>query len=195
MPVLGWSSYVQEGIGTSCSVNWRSRESSDTSYAICLMVECFLLPITLIVFCHFKAYKVMSQLSEQAKGFWGEDAIITQDTLAAERKMTWLAVPMTTGFLFGWTPYTISSLVAISGLVTEIAGSIPAYIAKSSACYNPFIFMFMHKKLWNRMKRMLCCKKVQVHPEIQASRSAQTRHNTTSVMPHQHPPTGTVHSG
>ena len=196
MPVLGWSSYVQEGVGTSCSVNWRSRESSDASYAICLMVACFLLPVALIVFCHFKAYKVISQLSEQAKGFWGEDVIITQDTLAAERKMTWIAVAMTTGFLFAWTPYTISSLVAISdpGLVSKIAASIPAYIAKSSACYNPFIYMFMYKKLWNRMKRMLCCKKVQVHPEIQASPSAQTRHNTTSVMPRQHPPAGSVHS-
>ena len=196
MPVLGWSSYVQEGVGTSCSVNWNSRESSDASYAICLMVACFLLPVALIVFCHIKAYKVMTQLSEQAKGIWGEDAIATQDTLAAERKMTWVSVAMTTGFLFAWTPYTICSLVAISdpGLVSEIAASIPAYIAKSSACYNPFIYMFMYKKLWNRMKRMLCCKKVQVHPEIQASRSAQTRHNTTSVMPHQHPPTGTVYS-
>jgi len=45
-----------------------------------------------------KAYKVMSQLSEQAKGFWGEDGIVTQDTLAAERKMTWIAVAITTGF-------------------------------------------------------------------------------------------------
>jgi len=150
------------------------------------MVAGFLLPVSLIVFCHFKAYKVMSQLSKQAKGIWGEDEIFTQETLAAERKMTWIAIAITTGFLFAWTPYTISLLVAISdpGLVSEIAASIPAYIAKSSACYSPFIYMIMYKKLWNnRMKRMLCWKKAQAYLEVQASQSAQTRHNfnTTSV--------------
>ena len=186
IPVLGWSSYAQEGVGTSCSVNWKSREPSDASYALCLMVAGFLLPVSLIVFCHFKAYKVMSQLSKQAKGIWGEDEIFTQETLAAERKMTWIAIAITTGFLFAWTPYTISLLVAISdpGLVSEIAASIPAYIAKSSACYSPFIYMIMYKKLWNnRMKRMLCWKKAQAYLEVQASQSAQTRHNfnTTSV--------------
>jgi len=149
------------------------------------MVAGFLLPVTLIVFCHFQAYKIMSQLGEQAKGIWGEDEIVTQDTLAAERKMTWIAIAMTTGFLFAWTPYTVSSVVAISdpGLVSNISASLPAYIAKSSACYNPFIYMFMYKKLWKRMKRMLCWKKAQAYLEVQASQSTQTRRNfnTTSA--------------
>ena len=63
-PVLGWSSYVQEGIGTSCSVNWRSREVRDSSYAICLMLACFALPVFVIAFYHFKSYRVMLKLSE-----------------------------------------------------------------------------------------------------------------------------------
>ena len=182
MPVLGWSSYVQEGIGTSCSINWRSKESSDVSYALCLTVACFVLPVAVIVFCHFKAYKVMGVITDQAQGNWGEDAKVTQDTLAAERKMAWIAIAMTTGFLIAWTPYTVASVVAISdpGLVSDIAASIPAYIAKSSACYNPFIYMFMYKKLRSRMKRTLCCKKGQVDPETRVSQSAQTHQKTTS---------------
>ena len=191
-PVLGWSSYVQEGIGTSCSVNWRSREGNDFSYAICLMLACFALPVFVIAFCHFKSYKVIRKLSEQASQNWGENARVTQDTLLAERKMAWIAVTMTAGFLIAWSPYAVSSMVAIydPDLVSDIAASIPAYIAKSSACYNPFIYLFMYKKLRSTMVRVLCCKKQQVHPVVEATGSLQTRQKTTtSVALQLQPPT------
>ena len=190
-PVLGWSSYVQEGVGTSCSVNWRSREASDFSYAICLMLACFALPVSVIAFCHFKSYKVMLKLSEQASQNWGENARVTQHTLSGERKMAWIAVTMTAGFLIAWSPYAVSSMVAIydPALVSDIAASIPAYIAKSSACYNPLIYLFMYKKLRTAMVCVLCCKKNQVLPVIEATGSAPTGWPTTSAEPHQHPPT------
>ena len=191
-PVLGWSSYVQEGVGTSCSVNWRSREASDFSYAICLMLACFALPVSVIALCYFKSYKVIRKLSAQASQNWGENARVTQDTLLAERKMAWIAVTMTAGFLIGWSPYAVSSMVAIydPALVSDIAASIPAYIAKSSACYNPFIYLFMYKKLRTAMVRVLCCKKKQVHPVVEATGSLQTRQKTTTSVARQlHPPT------
>ena len=127
-PVLGWSSYVQEGIGTSCSVNWTSKEGSNFSYVICLMLACFTLPVFVIAFCHFKSYKVIRKLSEQANRTWGENARVTQETILAERKMAWIAVTITVGFLIAWSPYTVSSMVAIydPDLVSDIAASIPA---------------------------------------------------------------------
>lgn len=182
-PVLGWSSYVQEGVGTSCSINWKSREANPASYSLCLIVACFVIPVAVIVYSHYKSYKALAALTEQAKENWGENARVTQDTLAAERKMSWVAYVITVGFLFAWTPYTLSSAVAIYDpeLVSDVAASIPAYIAKSSACYNPFIYMFMYNKLRNRMVALLCCK-TRVHPDAHANatgQSAQTHQQTS----------------
>lgn len=184
-PVLGWSSYVQEGVGTSCSIDWRSREINAVSYALCLICACFVLPVTVIIFCFYKSYKALRRLTEQARQNWGENVRVTQDTIAAERKVASVAVTITTGFLVAWTPYTISSILGMydPGLVSDLAASIPAYIAKSSACYNPLIYMFMYKKLRNGLVNVLCCKKTPVHPADVAngtSLSAQTRQRTNA---------------
>lgn len=192
MPVIGWSSYVPEGIGTSCSIAWRSKEASYISYAFCLTLACFLLPVAVIGFCYFRAYQVVTKLSEQARKNWGEGARVTQETLLAEKKMVRIAVVMTAGFVIAWTPYTVASVVAMfePSAVSDVGASIPAYIAKSSACYNPFIYAIMYKKLRTAMVRMLSCRRNQVNPGVTTSASrAQTRQKTTSGVPVQRPTT------
>ena len=72
-PACGWSSYVLEGIGTSCSVDWTSKEAGHVSYTVCIMLACFVLPITVIVFCYYKTHKALGELSKQAVQNWGEN--------------------------------------------------------------------------------------------------------------------------
>ena len=98
--------------------------------------------------------------------------------------MAWVAATTTAGFLFAWTPDAISLIVGMynPGLVTDFAVSIPAYIAKSSACYSPFIYMFMYKKLRNGLVSVLGCDKTQVHQADVANGtglSAETRQQTS----------------
>ena len=160
MPACGWSSYVQEGIGTSCSVDWTSKEAGNVSYTVCLLLACFVLPVTVIVYCYYKTHKALGELSVQAVQNWGENSRATHDTLQAERKMVRITVAITAGFLFAWTPYTLASIAAIlkPGVVNDIGASIPAYIAKSSACYNPIIYVFMYRKVRNRLVGILYCR-------------------------------------
>ena len=181
MPVLGWSSYTQEGIGTSCSVNWRSREASDVAYTVCLMLGCFVLPVAVIIYCYYKIHAALAKLTEQAVENWGENSRVTQDTVQAERKMAWITVAMTAGFLIAWTPYTLVSLVAIikPSLVSDVGASIPAYIAKSSACYNPIMYVFIYKKLRDKLVDIVCCKKGQVHPGDVSSLATYRKSGTT----------------
>jgi len=171
MPVFGWSSFVQEGIGTSCAVDWRSKEASDVSFALCLMVACFLLPVAIIIYCYYKCYRAMHQLAEYAFQNWGENTHITKNVLEAEREMAKIAVTMTAGFLVAWTPYAVASVVAMfnASLVSDITASVPAYIAKSSACYNPLINLYMNKKLRGKLAGIFCCKMSQVHPQQNVS--------------------------
>ena len=167
-PACGWSSYVPEGIGTSCSVDWTSKEAGHVSYTVCIMLACFVLPITVIVYCYYKTHKALGELSKQAVQNWGENSRATHDTLQAERKMLWITVAITAGFLIAWTPYTLASIAAIlkPGVVNDIGASIPAYIAKSSACYNPIIYVFMYRKVRSRLVGILCCRCTRVHPVV-----------------------------
>ncbi|EDO27604.1 predicted protein, partial [Nematostella vectensis] len=70
----------------------------------------------------------------------------TQQTLAAERKTAWMSFIMVLAFLFAWVPYAVVSLYASFGGVTTIPklmSTLPAMLAKTSACYNPIIYFFM----------------------------------------------------
>nr|KAG5713827.1 hypothetical protein BaRGS_024454 [Batillaria attramentaria] len=60
MPLLGWNRYTQEGIGVQCSVEWESGDSAVTSYIFSIFVFCFLLPLTVMVFCYANIYKAVS---------------------------------------------------------------------------------------------------------------------------------------
>ena len=159
LPVLGWSSYVQEGVGTSCSIDWKSTGMGNVSYAACLTLSCYVVPVAIIVFCFYKLRRKVQKLSERARVHWGENSIVTRETIAAENKMARIAFVMTTAFITAWTPYAITSTVAKYNpdLISDIGASIPAYFAKFSACYNPFIFLFMYRKLRKAMKKVLFC--------------------------------------
>ncbi|CAI5775505.1 vertebrate ancient opsin-like [Podarcis lilfordi] len=60
-PLFGWSSYGPEGPGTTCSVNWHSRDANNVSYIICLFVFCLVLPFIIIVYCYGKLLCAIKQ--------------------------------------------------------------------------------------------------------------------------------------
>lgn len=182
VPACGWSSYVLEGIGTSCSVDWTSKEIGNVSYTVCLMLACFVLPVAVMVYCYCKTHKALVDLSKQAVQNWGENSRATRDTLQAERKMVWITIAITAGFLIAWTPYALASIVAIlkPGMVNDIGASIPAYIAKSSACYNPIIYVFMYRKVRSRLVGILYCRCSRVQPVVGSANTELATHEKTA---------------
>lgn len=62
-PLFGWSSYGPEGPGTTCSVNWHSRDANNISYIICLFVFCLVIPFFIIVYCYGKLLCAIKQVS------------------------------------------------------------------------------------------------------------------------------------
>ena len=65
-PVIGWSNYKQEGIGTSCSTDWKSRDVNDLSYGIALIIACFVVPGSAILYCYIESFRVIRKLGQQA---------------------------------------------------------------------------------------------------------------------------------
>ena len=117
------------------------------------------------VTCYYKSYKAFYQHAQQNN--WNNNNMHDiQDTLAKERKMATVTVSMTTGYLVAWTPYLIYAILANAkpSLITGLAASIPAYIAKSSFCYNPLIYAFVDEKIREKLMETFFCKTSQVHP-------------------------------
>ena len=155
MPLCGWSGFELEGIGTSCSVRWKSRDKMDLSYNICLMLACYILPVSVMISSYYRCCLEIIKSTRRAKRTWGKKSSFTRKTLEMERKMVFLFAVMTVAFLVAWTPYAVVSLISMiagSGAISDVTASIPAYIAKTSTCYNPIIYVFLYKKLRQQVK-------------------------------------------
>ena len=154
MPLCGWSGFELEGVGTSCSLRWKSHDKLDLSYHICLMLACYVLPVSIIIASYYKSCCEIRKGTKRAKTTWGKKSPFTRKAFAVERKMVVLFGVMTVAFLVAWTPYAVVSLISmIAGpdVISDIASSIPAYIAKSSACYNPIVYVLLYKRLRQRI--------------------------------------------
>lgn len=129
------------------------------------MLACYVLPVTIMVSSYYKTYKMYCQYSLQ-NNLNNTNLHAIREALEKERKMTWVTVALASGFLLAWTPYVISTIVAIlkPNVMTELAASIPAYIAKSSFCYNPIIYAFVDKKMRRKLADTFCCKSNQINP-------------------------------
>ena len=174
MPFCGWSGFELEGVGTSCSVKWKSHDRLDLSYNICLIIACYVLPVSIMATSYYKSCREISKGAKRAKKTWGKKSPFTRKTFEMERKMVMLFGVMTVTFLVAWTPYAVVSLISmIAGpdAISDVAASIPAFIAKSSACYNPIVYVFLYKRLRQQMRLTLVRKD---------SQNSSSRHLSTN---------------
>ena len=155
MPLCGWSGFELEGIGTSCSVRWKSKNEVDLSYNICLLMACYVLPVSIIITSYYKCCREIIKSTLRAKKTWGRQSPFTKRAFQMERKMMALFVLMTVAFFVAWTPYAVVSMISMirgPDEISDVMSSIPAYFAKSSCCYNPIVYVFLYKKIRQQMK-------------------------------------------
>ena len=158
MPLCGWSGFEQEGIGTSCSVRWKSPRVLDLSYNICLLLACYVLPVSVMCFSYVKCCREIKTGAKSAKELWGRSSRFTRKTFETERRMARLFGVMTLAFLGAWTPYAVVSFIAMIGgphVISDVAASTPAFLAKTSACLSPIIYVFLYKRLRRQIYSLL----------------------------------------
>ncbi|XP_066478440.1 vertebrate ancient opsin-like [Tiliqua scincoides] len=149
-PLFGWSSYGPEGPGTTCSVNWHSRDANNVSYIICLFVFCLVVPFFIIVYCYGKLLCAIKQVTGVTKG-------VAQ---TREQRVLIMVIVMVICFLLCWLPYGTVALIATfgrPGLITPAASIIPSILAKSSTVYNPIIYIFLNKQFYRCFCALLKC--------------------------------------
>nr|APU53745.1 UV short wavelength sensitive opsin [Symphysodon discus] len=170
-PFFGWSRYIPEGLGYSCGPDGytHNEEYNTTSYTHFLMVTCFIIPLTIVIFCYSQLLGALRAVAAQQ----AESA----STQKAEKEVSRMIIVMVRSFLTCYGPYALAALYfAYSAnenkdyrLVT-----IPAFFSKSSCVYNPLIYVFMNKQFNGCIMEMVFGKKMDESSEVSTKTEVST---------------------
>ncbi|XP_056872220.1 opsin 8, group member a [Takifugu flavidus] len=150
-PILGWGSYGPEPFGIACSVDWMGYGESlnNATFISTLSVLCTFLPYLVIVFTYFG---IAWKLHRAYRSIKSSDIQYTN----VERRITLMAVMISSGFLIAWTPYVAVSFWSMrnsqrQGHMAPSVTLLPCLFAKSSTAYNPFIYFFFQRNTGHKL--------------------------------------------
>ncbi|XP_039471439.1 opsin 4xa [Oreochromis aureus] len=151
-PLLGWSSYIPEGLMTSCTWDYVTSTPANKSYTLMLCCFVFFIPLGIISYCYvcmFLAIRQASRDVEQLGNQVRKSTLIQQHSIKTEWKLAKIAFVVIIVFVLSWSPYACVTLIAwagYGGILNPYSKAVPAVIAKSSAIYNPVIYAIIHSK-------------------------------------------------
>ncbi|XP_017295993.1 opsin-1, short-wave-sensitive 1 [Kryptolebias marmoratus] len=170
-PFFGWSRYIPEGLGCSCGPDWYSNceDRSCGSYMKFLLVTCFVLPLSIIIFSYSQLLGALRAVAAQQ----AESA----STQKAEKEVSRMIIVMVGSFVSCYGPYALTAIYYAYSqdenkdyrLVT-----IPAFFSKSSCVYNPLIYAFMNKQFNGCIMEMVFGKKMEEASEVSSKTEVST---------------------
>uniref|UniRef100_A0A671QIE1 Rhodopsin n=1 Tax=Sinocyclocheilus anshuiensis TaxID=1608454 RepID=A0A671QIE1_9TELE len=177
-PLVGWSRYIPEGMQCSCGPDYYTLnpEYNNESYVIYMFVCHFIFPVTIIFFTYGRLVCTVKALLEYY------DSASTQK---AEREVTRMVILMVLGFLVAWTPYaTVAAWIFFNKGAAFSAQfmAIPAFFSKTSALYNPVIYVLLNKQFRNCMLTTLFCGKNPLGDD-ESSTESTSKTEVSSVSP------------
>ncbi|XP_037547945.1 opsin 4xa [Nematolebias whitei] len=162
-PLLGWSSYIPEGLMTSCTWDYVTSTPANKSYTLMLCCFVFFIPLGIISYCYLwmfltirHASREMDQLGSQVR----KSTLIQQLSIRTEWKLAKIAFVVIIVFVLSWSPYACVTLIAWAGyasILNPYSKAVPAVIAKASAIYNPFIYAIVHSKYRDTLAEKVPC--------------------------------------
>ena len=168
-PLFGWSSYVLEGIGTSCSFDLSPMSWSGKSFNVFLIIFYFALPMMFIVYFNTSFLSVVFELvrcpCDVRKRFINQLSQHNPFCQASfdrklAKQMSVLVTLLIICFLLSWLPYAV---VAIIGIFDKLphgnptAISLPSFFAKMYTIYDSVVYFFLDKRS-RKAFRLLFCK-------------------------------------
>ena len=143
MPLFGWSSYVPEGSGAVCSINWKSTHPADISFVICTFMFFLFGPVITTAYSYVTIANNLKAMTIKAKKQWGQNAQMTMGRMTAMNKSMWTGVIMFLAAFFVWMPYSVFAVMsALGNSPPPLAFAISAVFAKTSAIINPITCFF-----------------------------------------------------
>ncbi|XDV48238.1 hypothetical protein PO909_017687 [Leuciscus waleckii] len=146
------------GMQCSCGVDYYTRAEgyNNESFVIYMFLVHALIPFIIIFFCYGRLVCTVKEAAAQQQE--------SETTQRAEREVTRMVVLMGFAYLVCWLPY--------ASVAWPVFMTIPAFFAKTSAVYNPLIYILMNKQFRHCMITTLCCGKNPFEEEEGASTTA-----------------------
>ncbi|XP_037339628.2 melanopsin-A-like [Pungitius pungitius] len=151
-PLVGWSSYIPEGLMTSCTWDYVTYTLANRSYTMMLCCFVFFIPLGIILYCYlfmFLAIRKTSRDVERMGTQVRKSTLIKQRSMKSEWKLAKIAFVVIVVYVLSWSPYACVTLISWAGhadILSPYSKAVPAIIAKASAIYNPFIYAIIHNK-------------------------------------------------
>uniref|UniRef100_A0A8C1LTV0 Opsin 4xb n=1 Tax=Cyprinus carpio TaxID=7962 RepID=A0A8C1LTV0_CYPCA len=141
-PLIGWSSYIPEGLMTSCTWDYTSPSPANKSYTMMLCCFVFFIPLAIILYCYLfmflsvrRASRDLERLSSQKSSF------VKQQSMRSEWKLAKIAAVVIVVYVLSWSPYACVTLIAwiqinkiIKKLIVQEANFTPLAYIHLSLC-------------------------------------------------------------
>ncbi|XP_074855776.1 prolactin-releasing peptide receptor-like [Carettochelys insculpta] len=159
LPAMAHTYYVElsQQELTLCEEFWGDQEHQRQTYALCLLLITYFCPLLAILVSYSKISlklknRVMPRTMTQSQANWDR----------ARRKRTFCLLVMVV-VVFGvcWLPLHAFNLIrdininAIDAYYFNLVQLLCHWFAMSSACYNPFIYAWLHNSFREELKKLL----------------------------------------
>ncbi|XP_060927738.1 opsin 4xb [Limanda limanda] len=151
-PLVGWSSYIPEGLMTSCTWDYVTYTLANRSYTMMLCCFVFFIPLGIIFYCYLFMFLAIRKTGREVERLGTQvrkSTLIQQKTIKSEWKLAKIAFVVIVVYVLSWSPYACVTLISWAGhadILSPYSKAVPAIIAKASAIYNPFIYAIIHNK-------------------------------------------------
>ncbi|XP_066480316.1 opsin-5-like [Tiliqua scincoides] len=139
-PLAEWGGYGPEPYGTACCIKWKASTREAKFYIVALFVFCYIIPCILI----FISYSLILWTVKVSRRAVKQHMSPRSKTNSVHSLIVKLSVSVCIGFLAAWTPYAIVAMWAAFGDASQVpvlAFALSALFAKSSATYNPLVYL------------------------------------------------------
>nr|BBM90125.1 melanopsin 4x2 [Misgurnus anguillicaudatus] len=189
-PLIGWSSYIPEGLMTSCTWNYVSPSPANRSYTMMLCCFVFFIPLAIILYCYLFMFLSVRKVGRDLERLSQKSGFGKQQSMRSEWKLAKIAAVVIVVYVLSWAPYACITLVAWAGyanILTPYSKTLPAIIAKASTIYNPFIYAIAHNKyratLAEKVPGLSFLSRVQKNGGLASSTNSDTLDSNFSRQP------------
>ncbi|XP_026199420.1 opsin 4xb [Anabas testudineus] len=151
-PLVGWSSYIPEGLMTSCTWDYITYTSANRSYTMMLCCFVFFIPLGVIFYCYLFMFLAIRKTGREVERLGTQvrkSTLIQQRSVRSEWKLAKIAFVVIVVYVLSWSPYACVTMISWAGhanILSPYSKAVPAIIAKASTIYNPFIYAIIHNK-------------------------------------------------
>ncbi|XP_068594934.1 opsin 4xb [Brachionichthys hirsutus] len=162
-PLIGWSSYIPEGLMTSCTWDYVTYTLANRSYTMMLCCFVFFIPLGIISYCYIFMFVAIRKTGRQVERLGTQvrkSALIEQKSIRSEWKLAKIAFVVIVVYVLSWSPYACVTLISWAGhanILSPYSKAVPAIIAKASTIYNPFIYAIIHNKYRKTLAESFPC--------------------------------------